>query len=296
MTKGIILAGGSGTRLYPLTRVVSKQLLPVYDKPMIYYPLSDADAGGHPRDPDHLDARATCRGSASCSATARSGASSFAYAEQAEPDGLAQAFVIGREFVGDDAGRPGPGRQHLLRRRPQRAAPAGAARSTTGATVFGYHVKDPERYGVVEFDATGRVIGLEEKPAQPEVELRRHGPLLLRQPGARHRPRPEALARGESRSPTSTSSTCGAGSCAWRCFGRGIAWLDTGTHESLHAGVELHPDHRAAAGPEGRLPGGDRLPDGLHRRRAGRAARRPALQERVRPVPAGASLEEGVVP
>ena len=148
--KGIILAGGSGTRLYPATLAISKQLLPVYDKPMIYYPLADPDAGRHPRDPDHLDARATCRASRRCSATAAPSASTLSYAEQAQPNGLAEAFIIGRDFVGDDAVALilgdnifyGAGLAELLprrRARSERARPSSPIRS-----------RIPQRYGVVD--------------------------------------------------------------------------------------------------------------------------------------------------
>ena len=164
--KGIILAGGSGTRLHPVTRVVSKQLLPVFDKPMIYYPLVDADAGRHSGHPRHLDARGPPAIRAAARRRHRSGASTFSYAEQAVPNGFAQAFVIGREFIGGDRVALilgdnlfyGGGLGGILRR---------VATRTDGATVFGYTVSDPERYGVVELGPDGRAIGIVEKPEHP---------------------------------------------------------------------------------------------------------------------------------
>ena len=167
-TKGIILAGGSGTRLYPITRAVSKQLLPIYDKPMIYYPLSTLMLAGHPRDPPDLDARRTSAASSGCSATAARSASRSATPCSPIPGGLAQAFLIGREFVGDANVGPDPGRQHLLRpgvpghARPRRGPGRRGRRSSPT------RCKDPERYGVVEFDAKGRAVSIEEKPARPK--------------------------------------------------------------------------------------------------------------------------------
>ena len=168
--KGIILAGGAGTRLYPATRAVSKQLLPVYDKPMIYYPVSVLMLAGI-RDLKFsvisTPVSTTCRFSAASWATGRSGGSSFSYAEQPRPEGLAQALVIGREFVGHDSVCLILG-DNIFFGQSFGAHLKRAAARETGATVFGYYVRDPERYGVVEFDGDGKAVSIEEKPARPK--------------------------------------------------------------------------------------------------------------------------------
>ncbi len=187
--KGIILAGGTGTRLYPITRAVSKQLLPVYDKPMIYYPLSVLMLAGI-RDiliistPEDLPRFEQLLGDG-----AQLGLS-FAYAVQPHPEGLAQAFLIGEEFIGGDTVCPGPGRQHLLRPRPARD-PRARRSLTAGGHVFGYCVSDPERYGVVEFDRR-RVLSIEEKPARPDRTTPSPGSTSTTT-RCRHRPRAQAL-------------------------------------------------------------------------------------------------------
>ena len=179
-------------------------------------------------------------------------------------------------------GCAGPGRQHLLRRTDlsdtlQRAAGRRSRAPRSSATTC----TNPERYGVVEFDAAGRAVGIEEKPAPPAVQLRRHRPLLLRQPGGRHRPRASGRRRAASwRSPTSTARYLERGRARRsRLLGRGIAWLDTGTHESLLQAGQLHRDDRGAAGPQDRLPRGDRLPHGLHRRRSSWSGWREPLRQ-----------------
>jgi len=229
--KGIILAGGSGTRLYPVTQVVSKQLLPVYDKPMIYYPLSTLMLAGI-RDillistPEDTPRFAQLLGDG-----ARWGLN-LSYAVQPSPDGLAQAFVIGREFVGADPVALVLGDNifygHDLQTQLQRACA-----QPRGATVFAYAVADPERYGVAEFDADGRVVELEEKPRQPKSNYAVTGLYFYdgRAPDFARELRPSA--RNELEITDLNRLYLAEGSLRVEKLGRGYAWLDTGTHESL---------------------------------------------------------------
>ncbi|MGB0134251.1 MAG: glucose-1-phosphate thymidylyltransferase RfbA [Dokdonella sp.] len=229
--RGIILAGGSGTRLYPLTQSVSKQLLPVYDKPMIYYPLSTLMLAGI-RDVLIIN---TPHEQALFQRLLGDGSQwglSIRYAVQESPDGLAQAYLIGRDFVGNDPSclilgdniYYGDGLTRLL---------SAADARTDGASVFGYWVRDPERYGVAEFDADGRVIGLEEKPAKPKSNWAVTGLYFYDGRAADFARDLKPSPRGELEITDLNRCYLADGSLMLERMGRGFAWLDTGTHESL---------------------------------------------------------------
>jgi glucose-1-phosphate thymidylyltransferase len=231
MLKGVVLAGGSGTRLYPITRGVSKQLLPIYDKPMIYYPLSTLMLAGirdilvitTPMDRSQFE-RLLGDGS--------QWGIRLSYAEQPKPAGLAEAFIIGADFIGSDGVAMvlgdniffGHGLPELL---------AKAATCQQGATVFAYHVRDPERYGVVTFDENDRPVSIEEKPARPNSNWAITGLYFFDNDVVRHASEIRPSARGELEITDLQTCYLSAGTLHVERMGRGFAWLDTGTFESL---------------------------------------------------------------
>jgi len=230
-TKGIILAGGTGSRLFPLTLGISKQMMPVYDKPMIYYPLSALMLAGI-QDVLVISSPRDIGGFEKLLGTGDKWGMRFSYVTQPKPEGLAQAFTLGADFIGDDSAALVLG-DNIFYGRGFRDLLANAVQREAGATIFGYEVRDPERYGVVEFDESGRAISLEEKPAKPKSHFAVPGLYFYDNEVVEIARNLQPSARGELEITDLNRVYLERGTLNVEVLSRGFAWLDTGTHDSL---------------------------------------------------------------